>query len=336
MPGRTTTAVLACDPEVLDGVFPAEVLARLEQCATLADAEPLDDFSTPRAKEALAQVEVLVTSWGCPPIDVAVLAAAPRLRAVVHAAGSVKFHVGEEVFARGIVVSSAAEANARPVAEYTVAMCVLAAKRSFALARAYTAGEPQHSYSPDRSPSLDGATVGVIGASRTGRLVIGMLAAYRTRILVHDPYLGADEARELGVETVGLDELCRAADIVTVHAPEIPETRHLIDDRRLGLMRDGAVLINTARGSLVDTEALVRHCAEGRIDAVLDVTDPEPLPPGHPLLHLPNVVVTPHVAGSQGREVRRLGEYAVAEVERFLGGRELRGLVRPEQLARLA
>ncbi|MEU2431591.1 hydroxyacid dehydrogenase [Streptomyces sp. NPDC007861] len=331
-----TTAALACMPEVTEGVFPADVIARLERSVTLVDRVPLDDFDGPRAKQALSETEILVTAWGCPPIGAAVLDAAPRLRAVVHAAGSIKRHVGDEVFTRGIAVSSAAEANARPVAEYTVAMCVLAAKRAFSLARSYALGERTHDYSAEKAPSLDGATTGVIGASRTGRQVIGMLAAHRTRILVHDPFLSADGARELGVESVGLDELCLRSDVITVHAPETPETRHMIDDRRMSLMADGAVLINTARGSLVDTEALIRHCGAGRIDAVLDVTDPEPLPSGHPLLTLPNVMVTPHLAGAHGREVRRLGEYAVAEVERLLGGLPLRGLVTADQLTRIA
>lgn len=110
----------------------------------------------------------------------------------------------------------------------------------------------------------------------------------------------------------------------------------MLDDRRLNLLPDGATVINTARGSLIDTEALTRLCATGRISAVLDVTDPEPRPPGHPLLDLPNVLVTPHLAGAQGREMRRLGEFAVAEVRRLLSGTPLLGQVQPEQLPYIA
>src|SRR5207247_759801 len=136
-----------------------------------------------------------------------------------------------------------------------------------------------------------GRTVGVIGASRIGRLVLPMLVANGFRVLLADPTLTVEDARAMNpsVELVELDELLVRSDVVSVHAPSLPETRHLLDDRRLGLLRDGAVLINTARGALVDTEALTRHCAAGRIDAFLDVTDPEPLPAGHPLFALPNV-----------------------------------------------
>jgi phosphoglycerate dehydrogenase-like enzyme len=95
-------------------------------------------------------------------------------------------------------------------------------------------------------------------------------------------------------------------------------------------------VVNTACGSLVDTDALTKHCATGRIAAVLDVTDPEPLPPDHPLLHLPNVLVTPHLAGSQGNELRRLGEFAVAEVARLVNGEPLHGIVHASELSRIA
>lgn len=139
------------------------------------------------------------------------------------------------------------------------------------------------------------------------------------------------------VELVELDELLRRSDVVTLHAPSLPETYHLLHDRRLALMRDGSVLVNTARGALIDTEALVRHCATGRIDAFLDVTDPdEPLPPTHPLFLLPNVVVTPHLAGAMGTEVALLGAHAVADVERYAAGLPLLGAVREDDLARIA
>jgi phosphoglycerate dehydrogenase-like enzyme len=119
---------------------------------------------------------------------------------------------------------------------------------------------------------------------------------------------------------VPLDDLMAAADVVTVHAPSLPSTRHLLDARRLALMRDGATLVNTARGALVDHAALIAELRTGRLSAVLDVTEPEPLPPDSPLFDLPNVVLTPHIAGALGTEVRRLGDAAVAEVARYAAG----------------
>lgn len=328
------TALVAMRRDVAALALLPGVRARLAARFDVPDLV-VDDFGRPGAREALSRTEVLITGWGCPPVDVGVLAAAPRLRAVMHAAGSVKHVLAPEVWQRGITVSSAAPANAGPVADYTVAAIHLSAKRAFRSAGEYRAGRPRDLTVSPRTGFLD-RTVGIVGASRTGRLVLERLAGTGVRLLVHDPYLAAAEASALGAEPVGLDALLTGSDIVSLHAPLLPATRHLVDARALGLLRDGAVLVNTARGGLVDTEALTAHCARGRIDAVLDVTDPEPLPPGHPLLRLPNVLVTPHVAGAMGTEVRLLGEFAVAEAERFAAGERLLGEVRAEDLPRLA
>ena len=328
-----TTAAFALDPTFLPGIFPPDVMHRLSRQVQLDSAGPLTRFDTDEARDRLADVEILITGWGCPLIDAEVLDRAPRLHAVVHAAGTVKHHLTPAVFERGIYVSSAVAVNAGPVADYTVAAITLAAKRVFAVAR-----DP-HTRLDAYGPSgigLHGATVGIVGASRVGRLVIGRLLPLGVDVLLSDPYVTEEEARSLGVGLVDLDTLASTGDIVSLHAPELPETRGMFDRRRLALLRDGAVLVNTSRGSLVDTDALTEECAGGRIDAVLDVTEPEPLPDGHPLRALPNVLLTPHLAGAQGRELRRLGEFAVSEVERFFSGRPLEGAVRAADLSRIA
>lgn len=323
-------------PWVWPDLFPADLLTRLRTIVRLEPGLVLTSFGTNEALAALREVDVLVTGWGCPPVDDAVLAAAPRLRAVIHAAGSVKGHLDPTVFARGVTVSSAAQVNAVPVAEYTVAAVVFAAKRVFPRARWYAHDRAAGEWRSGAGTGLHDRTVGVIGASRTGRLVLDRLNAFDVRLLVADPYLTAQQAHSLDAELVDVDELCRRSDLVTVHAPALPATHHLLDARRLALLQDGTTLINTARGSLVDTAALTEHCASGRLDAVLDVTDPDPLPPDHPLLRLPNVLVTPHLAGSQGRELRRIGEFVVAEVARFTRGEPLRGAVNAANLHRIA
>jgi len=155
-------------------------------------------------------------------------------------------------------------------------------------------------------------------------------------ILLADPTIDEAHAQGLGVTLVDLDELVRRSDVVSIHAPNIPKTHRMFDSRRLGLMRDGATLINTARGQLVDTEALVAELSTGRIFAILDVTDPEPLPAGHPLLALPNVVLTPHIAGSLGNEIRRMGALAVDELERYVRGEPFAYAVTENRLPLLA
>jgi phosphoglycerate dehydrogenase-like enzyme len=322
--------LLAMSPVHVQEVLPPTLRARLEQVAEVTElaGQFLDH-------PEIGSTEVLLTCWGCPPLTPEVLAAMPELRAVIHSAGSVKGLVGPETFARGVLVSSAAALNAIPVAEFAVAAIVLAGKRAFGLRERYRrervrpvlAGENLGNY---------GITVGILGASRIGRLVLERLRGFDVRLLVSDPYLSADEAAALGAEPVELDQLFERSDVLSLHAPLLPATTGLVDARRPGLLRDGAVLVNTARGGLVDQQALERECAAGRIDAVLDVTDPEPPAADSPLYDLPNVFLTPHLAGALGNEIARLGEAAVGEIERLAAGRPLVHQVRAEDLDRIA
>jgi len=181
-----------------------------------------------------------------------------------------------------------------------------------------------------------GKTVGIVGASRIGRLVMERLGSFDLRVLVHDPFLGEPEAAALGAELCGLDDLLARCDVVSLHAPALPSTRHMIDRRRLGLLCDGAVLINTARGALVDHDALTDELVSGRIDAVLDTTEPETLAAESPLYDLDNVFLTPHIAGSQGRETGRMLDLALDELERLVGGEPLQHEVRLEDWERIA
>lgn len=331
-PGRPST-VCAMSPKAAELVLPGAVRDRLARHVRLAP-----DLVVPQPDAAflaaLADVEILVSSWGCPRLTADVLSHAPRLRAVMHAAGTVKPLVSDAVWERGIVVSSAADANAGPVTAHTLALITLAARRTLSAAAGYPDGWPAFS----SRAGADGRTIGIVGASRIGRRVLAGLrqsdAGYR--VLLSDPYVTDAEAAELGAQRVELAELCKRSTVVSVHAPLLPETVGLLDAGMLALIPDGGALINTARGAIVDTEALTRACASGRLEAYLDVTDPEPLPPGHPLTAMPNVLLTPHIAGAQGSEVRRLGAYAVAEVERWLAGEPLLGEVTREALPRLA
>ncbi|MYT24935.1 hydroxyacid dehydrogenase, partial [Streptomyces sp. SID7760] len=176
-------------------------------------------------------------------------------------------------------------------------------------------------------------TVGIVGASLIGRRVMELLRPFDLRVLVHDPYADPGELAALGGESCALDELLRRSDVVSLHAPALPQTHHLLDAAGLALMPDGATLVNTARGSLVDTVALTEELVAGRLHAVLDHTEPEVLPAGSPLYNLPNVLLTPHVAGSLGGELDRLAATAVEELERYALGLDFRYAVDRGRLA---
>ena len=329
-------AALAMSPETAAAVLGADARRRLLE---LVDVDPdlvLTDLGSGPARAALADAEVLITGWGCPPIDAGVLRSAPRLRAVVHTAGTVKQHVTEACWERGIQVASAAAANALPVAEYTVAAVLFANKRVLR-ARA--------DYARDRGADWQAGLadvgnyrrrIGIVGASRTGRRVIELLQRFDLEIWVSDPYLEPEEAGRLGVRPAPLPELFAACDTVSVHAPLLPGTVGLVSAELLAALPDGATLINTARGDLIDQPALERELRSGRIDAVLDVTSPEPLPADSPLYTLPNVLLTPHIAGSMGNELRRLADFALDELERWTRDLPFLDPVRPSAWDRTA
>lgn len=314
-------AIVAMNPPALAENLFGPHRARL---ADLVDvpADVLTEFESDDAARLIGEVEVLLAGWGCPRVDHETLDRMPNLRAVVFAGGTASAVLDTvEAARRGIVFTNAGEGNAQAVAEYTAATIVLAGKRARYAEQIYRTGRAF----VDREVELVdtgnfGRTVGLVGASRIGRRVAQLLLATDLRVLIYDPYASEEEIVSLGGIKVELDDLLAASDIVSLHAPATAETEQMIGTRELALLRDGAVLINTARGSLIDHDALRRHLRAGRVDAILDVTEPEPLDADDELWTLPNVTLTPHIAGATGNELHRLGRDVVDEVARYVAG----------------
>lgn len=327
------TALFAMAPEHLPDLFPPRLMNRLTDLINVDESLVVQGFDHPRAIRALTGIEILITGWGCPPLERTVLDAAPRLRAVLHSAGSIRGLITEPCWERGLLISSAAQANALPVAEFTLAAILLAGKNAFTLSARY----PQQCRYPTRAETTGLGNhrrrIGVIGASRIGRRVLDLLRPLDLTLFLTDPYADAFEAARLGVTLLPLDELLRGCDIVSLHAPEIPDTHRMLDRRRLALIPDGGTLINTSRGSLIDPDALTDELVSGRLSAILDVTEPEPLPANSPLFGLPNVFLTPHIAGN---EVERLGHAVIGELERLVDGVPLAHQVLRADLDRVA
>ncbi len=333
---KSHTTAMVMHPVVRDELIRDDHLERLARTTRLVSTDPARDFES--LEEHLARIEILITSWGCPPINAAIIDRLPRLQLIAHLAGSVKGFLDDVVWRRGIRVTNAVAANAVPVAEYTLAAILFANKRVFQLNRFYMQHREDRAPWTREAPEVGNyrKTVGIVGASHVGRLVIDYLKPFDIRVLLNDPYVTPLAARELGATKVGLSELLSASDVVSLHAPLLKDTQHLIGARELSLMGDNSTLINTARGGIIDQDALLAELTKGRLFAVLDTTDPQVLPPDSPFYELPNVFLTPHIAGSLGEETQRLTDFIVAEVERFSTGRALKHLVRREQLARLA
>ncbi|MGH8777270.1 MAG: hydroxyacid dehydrogenase [Jiangellaceae bacterium] len=297
--------------------------AERSEIARLVDVHPVPlTAETVVRSPDLSKADIVFSGWGAPVMDEAFLASAPRVRMVFYGAGSVRSLVTDAFWDRGIRVTSAAEANAIPVSEYTLAAILLSLKHVWRLSAKVRA---EHRYPALAGiPGAFGSTVGILSFGAIGRLVCSRLRSFDVRVIAYDPYTDPKEAARLGVELVPLDAVFRECDVVSLHTPWLRETEGLVGRALLSLMKEGATLINTARGAVVREQDLI-DVLRRRPDltAVVDVTDPEPPQPGSPLYSLPNVVLTPHIAGSQGRERLRMGRCMVQELHRYLEGEPL-------------
>ena len=314
-------AVLAMPPHLEPFVFGDREMRRLLDLLELATPQPVTDL-TQVPESQLSQLELMIAGWGMAPLGLGELDRMPRLRGIVHWGGGAGFLDPGLGQARGITQSTGRATNAIPVAEWTIAMIVLGAKDVFRISRSYCANpRPIDREREFPSAGLYGNVIGIVGASSVGGQVMERLKQHDVRVLVYDPLITRQAAAALGAELVPeLAELAASSDILSIHAPWLPSTTGMVNAEVLAAMPDGATLINTARGAIVDQDALVLELEAGRINAIIDVTHPEVLPPDHPLYTLPNVFLTPHMAGSMGVELRRLGEAALREVENFAAG----------------
>ncbi|MDQ1256458.1 MAG: Hydroxyacid dehydrogenase [Candidatus Hydrogenedentes bacterium] len=329
------TAVLVTR-EMFSRCFAARDIERIRavtDCRLPSDAE-WDDAAQ---SAVIAGTEIVITGWGTRPLTTAMLDTAPDLRLMCHSAGSIKHLVSETFQARGIRVCSAAAALAVGVAEFAFGLMLVSMKAAWQWNDCTRQGVWNREKALEWVREPYGATVGIVGASLVGREMIRLCKTLElAAILLYDPYVSEEQAKELGVERVELNELMRRSDVVSLHTPATEETRHIVNARNLALLRDRAIFINTARGMCVDEPALIRELESGRIMACIDVTDPEPPAPGSPLYTLPNCILTPHVAGAIKENTHRQGRLVADEIEAYVEGRPLKHEVDLTQLHRLA
>ncbi|MFJ9719237.1 hydroxyacid dehydrogenase [Streptomyces sp. NPDC101213] len=281
---------------IVSDALPGDTLAALR---TACDVRHVDGRDRPALLAAMSDADALIVRSGTR-VDAEVLDRAPRLRLVARAGVGLDNVDTTTARARGIAVVNAPDSNTVSVAELTVGLIVASMRHITAAARSLRDGEWRRS--DFAGVELAGRTLGIVGYGRIGRQVARRLAAFDMRILVHDPY--ADTVGD-DVRATGLDELLAASDVVTLHLPKTPATTGLVGARELALMKPTALLVNTARGGIVDEAALARALRDGELaGAALDVFATEP--PGHsPLLALPNVLALPHLgAGTRDAQLR--------------------------------
>lgn len=328
---RPRVLLLASDA-LFPHFFPESVLARLNEVAQWSRFGGRED--SPELRAGIAEADALMTTWHSPFLRAEMFGPRPpRVRLIAHCGGEVKSRVAEEVFEL-LTVTNAAGPMAEPVAEMALALLLTLVRRLPQYAAEMRAGVVRTNEYVSRGESVRGRTVGLVGFGRIGQAFARLVEPLGVRLLVADPYSSAEMVSAHSGTLVALDELLLASSVVVLAAGLTPETRNLLDARRLRLMPDGAYLINVARGGLIETEALMAELRAGRIEAALDVTDPlEPLPPDHELRSLPNVLLTPHIAAG-GIEMRgAIGEVAAAEVVRFFKGEQQQNIVTREMLA---
>ncbi len=321
----------------LPTVYSEDVIAALEREAGLASREILskEDVLAGRASDA----DVLFSTWGMPRLATdEIRAFLPKARAVFYAAGSVQ-GFAREFLESGVRVFSAWAANGVPVAEYAVSQILLANKgffQSCRLCRDPESRRKAHAYF-SAMPGNFGCAVGLIGAGMIGKMVIERLRAHRLEVKVFDPFYPEELARADGVRKCSLEEVFETCQTISNHLANNPQTVGMLNYALFSRMAPNATFLNTGRGAQVVEADLVRALREepGRT-AVLDVTSPEPPEAGHPFYTLPNVFLTPHIAGSSGSECHRMAEYMLDEFRLFAAGAPTRYEVTAEMLRTMA
>ena len=283
----------------------------------------------------IENADIAITSWGNTALDGEILARCPGLRFVAHAAGSVKPVVSDELWDKGVRVLSSACPLGEGVAETALGFTISASKNFYALNRSVKNGGWNEGKENIRE--LFDLKIGVIGCGWAGKHYIKLLQAFYVDVYCFDPFIDAESMQKHGAQKCELPWLLENCDIVSVHAPSIPSTYHMINKDTLSVMKKDAVLINTARGTIIDEAALYEHMAAGNLKyACIDVFDPEPPAKDNPLLSLENVIVTPHLAGLANNGLKRIGAFVCEETAHFLAGEPVRGEVTREMLAKMA
>ncbi len=307
-------------------LFPAGICNELRHHLDLPDevCGAAELMALPEAE--LAKIEVLVAGWGAIPLTREVLERMPRLRAVFYAAGDTRGLVADgECFHRGITVMSANPELARSVAEHTLGLILVSLRNVW---RQATAVKTERRFLRKPGPGTYRSAVGLVGYGAIARELRALLRPFAIDVLVYDPYLTCEAAEAAVVKRVELIEIFETSDVVSCHLPMNGETRGMLGREHFLAMRQEATFINTARGGVVREEQMLAVLAE-RSDlwAILDVLVQDPPEQGHPVFDLPNVVITPHIAGCLGKELARIGCFIAEEVGRWRDERPLRAQV---------
>ena len=286
----------------------------------------------------LQEIEFVFSTWGMLRLNEDQISLLKNLKIVFYAAGSVRYFC-EPFLKKGIKVVSAWIANGYPVAEFTLAQILLATKGYFLATRICQTYEGRKNYInlETKYPGNFEVNVSLLGAGGIGKNVINLLKPFKINILVYDPFLSEEKAKELGVAKVSLEEAFKNSIVVSNHIADLPETKKMIKKEHFRMMMPYATFINTGRGATVDEEGMLDVLEErDDLTALIDVTDPEPPEKDSRLFKLKNVFLSPHIAGTIGKELVRNADCVIEEYHRFKSGEKLLYEVTFEMLKTMA
>lgn len=318
---------------ITDRMFNESQLKQIAQFGDLVLNESDDNLTKERMGQLIKGADIVVTSWAVGALTADILEQAPNLKIVLHAAGSVKPIVTDALYDRGVRVVSCNDSLAKGVAETALGLTISSLKDMWRIVQLSKAGGWGEYH---RVKEMYGIKIGVIGAGRAGTYYIKLLQNFDVEVLVYDPFQAAEGLAALGARKVELPELFAASDLISIHAPSLPETERMLNEHAFSLMKDDCIIINTARGAVIDEEAFIKELAKGRFFACLDVTEPEPPALDHPFRSLPNVILTSHIAGAVNNGLYRIGEYLLSELACFIENKPLHGEVKREHLSSIA
>ena len=309
---------------------------RLADLFTVHGGDHDDKLSSADVAERIGGCSALITGWGSPEITPDFLAAASNLRIIAHSAGSIRRLIPKAALEQGIAVTHAAPMIAEAVAEFTVFGMLLGLRWPHRQNALLHAGANWSEARATGGNLLEAQRVGLIGCGYVAQRVIKKLQGFGMPIAVYDPYLPDERADALNVTPVSLKELFSTCRVIANHAPTTPETDGMVTATHFKLLQDGGVFINNARARAVNQDDMITELATGRIRAVLDVFNPEPLTEDSPLRGMENVFLTPHMAGQSDDTRLRQGAAMVDELERFLNDDPLHYPITEETYDRMA
>lgn len=317
-----------------NNIFAEKYYERLRAQGELViyDGENFDDRQ--KVLDTVKGANIIITSWGTPAIDEEILALCPDLELICHAAGTPKPILSDAVIAKNIPTTFSACALGEGVAETALGFAISACKHFYWLSQ-----DTHNGLWKDNSKSLVDfydITVGVISGGFVGRHFIKLLQNFNVDVLLYDPTMTAEQVSALGATKAELNDLLSQSDVISIHAPSIPATDNMLNASNLPLIKDGAVLINTSRGTVIDEPALIEELKKNRFYACIDVTNPEPPTVENGLRYLNNVILTPHIAGCVTNGMRRIAKHVCEEIERHNAGEALRTKVDFNMLSKMA